>query len=70
MSLRNLSKFNQPNDGTRSLFGSILVVELIEAIRDWRDATSSAGVLIGAVALSYYAKPRQTSDADFLFSVG
>ena len=67
LSLRNMSKFNHPNDGTRSLFGSVLVVEVIEAIRDWRDATSSAGVLIGAVALCYYVKLRQTSDADFLF---
>lgn len=35
----------------------------------WRDAPSNAGVLIGAVALRYHVKPRQTSDADLLFAL-
>ena len=42
-------------------------VEVVEAIRGSRNATSSDGVLVGASALWHHVKPRQTSGADFFF---
>ena len=36
-------------------------------MKDWLKYSSNIGVLIGGLALSYYVKPRQTSDGDFLF---
>jgi hypothetical protein len=54
------------NDGTRTLFESVMMSEIIVALRDWSKA-QAGGVLIGALGLSYYARPRMTQDIDFLF---
>jgi hypothetical protein len=59
---------NSHNDGTRSLFESILVPEVEAAFKDWnKSATDAKCVLIGGIALSFYVKPRMTTDADQLF---
>lgn len=68
MKIRDLIKTVRMNDGYRTLFESILVPEVIVAIKDWIKASSSTNmVLIGGLALSYYVKPRATQDAGFLF---
>lgn len=54
-----------PNDGSRSLFESVMAPEVIRALQDWQ-ANGGRGVVIGGVALSYYAKPRYTQDVDVL----
>lgn len=66
MKLRDIIKMNGPNDGTRSLFESILPNELLAALKDW-STQMPAPVLIGGIALSFYAKPRYTEDLDYLF---
>jgi hypothetical protein len=66
MKLRKLTKMQGTNDGTRSLFESVMMPEVIVALRDWR-RSSSAGVLIGPVASSFYCKPWFTQEIDFLF---
>jgi hypothetical protein len=60
-------KCNTHNLGDRTLFESILVPEVAKALKDWGKQTSNKGVLIGGLALSYYIKPRTTTDGDFLF---
>lgn len=69
MLLRDLGKTTGPNDGTRTLFESILPNELLVAIRDWNEATSGKiePILVGGLALSFYVKPRYTQDIDYLF---
>lgn len=68
MKLRNLLNCNYPNDGTRTLFESILVPEVEKAFKDWKKHASDAKcVLIGGCALGYYIKPRVTTDSDLLF---
>ncbi len=67
MRLRDLIKCNEPNDGTRTLVESILIPEVAQAFKDWSKAVAERGVLIGGLALSYYVKPRSTTDGDFLF---
>jgi hypothetical protein len=67
MKLRDLIKCNGPNDGTRSLMESILVPEVGQALSDWLSAfRKDSWVLIGGLALSYYGKPRTTTDLDIL----
>lgn len=66
--LRNLSVANGPNDGSRSLEDSIIVPEVKHAVNVWKKSSSkSKPVLIGGLAYSYYAKPRATTDVDFLY---
>lgn len=65
MKLRNIKKMSGPNDGTRTLFESVMAPEVIRALHDWQ-ANGGRGVVIGGVALSYYAKPRYTQDVDVL----
>ena len=67
MLLRDLKKTNSFNTGTRSLLESILSSEVAQAILDWKQNAGHSGVLIGGLALSYYVKPRFTSDGDFLY---
>jgi hypothetical protein len=66
MPLRDISKMQTINDGTRTLFESVMMPEIVIALRDWSEARAG-GVLIGALGLSYYARPRMTQDVDFLF---
>ena len=66
--LRNISKMQSHNDGTRTLLESVLAPEVMAAVKDWISTTKGINcVLIGGLALSYYGKPRYTSDGDFLF---
>lgn len=46
-----------------------LVPEVSHALLQWikQKAVSERSVLIGGVAMSFYSKPRYTTDADFLF---
>jgi len=64
---RIIDKMNYINDGTRTLMESILVPEIILALKDWVNNYSNDYVLIGGIALSYYIKPRTTTDIDILF---
>ena len=64
--MRDLIKMQYRNDGTRSLFESTMLPELILALEDWRKSSVNS-VLIGGAGLSYYVKPRMTQDLDFLF---
>lgn len=64
--LRNIEKMNDINDGSRSLFESVVSNEVLDALTDWV-SSGSDGVLIGGLALSYYVKPRSTMDVDVLF---
>lgn len=57
---------NFSNDGSRTLLESVVAPEIIEAISDWSNRVKN-GVLIGGIALSFWAKPRYTSDADVIF---
>jgi hypothetical protein len=65
--LRDFSKMNSINDGSRTLNESIMVPEVIDALNDWKSNHINNCILIGGVALSYYIKPRYTSDVDVLF---
>ncbi len=67
MFLRDLSKMNIPNDGTRTLFESIAIPEVEQALKDWKKQVGSIGVLIGGAAAGFYTKPRSTTDIDILF---
>jgi hypothetical protein len=67
MRLRDLGKMTQINKGNRSLFESVMVPEVSQALKDWIKGTQSNGVLIGGLALSFYVKPRYTQDVDVLF---
>lgn len=64
---RNIEKTKSYNDGSRSLYESLLVPELIKTIEDWKLNEIDNCVLIGGGALSYYVKPRLTQDIDLLF---
>ena len=64
--MRKLTKMRDINRGDRSLIESVMMPEVIVALRDWAKSTAS-GVLIGALGLSYHCKPRFTQDIDFLF---
>lgn len=54
------------NDGSRSLLESVMVPEVVQALKDLRHQFN--GVIIGGLALSYYCKPRYTQDIDSLFN--
>jgi hypothetical protein len=46
----------------------VLIPEVAAAFNDWKKNTTDLKyVLIGGVALSYYTKPRSTTDSDLLF---
>src|SRR5207302_5181527 len=68
MKIRNVGKMNIVNDTahSRSLFESIMMPELISALRDWTEA-AGGGVLVGTAALSFHVRPRMSRDIDFLF---
>lgn len=66
INFRDFRKLNFPNDGSRSLLESVIAPEIINAIGDWKKHANT-GVLIGGLALSYWAKPRYTTDVDMIF---
>jgi len=69
MKLRDIRKMNTINDGTRTLSESIAIPEVASALLDWKKETGLTGILIGGCAVSYYARPRGTTDVDYLFLV-
>lgn len=65
--MRDLSLTSAVNSGTRSLEQSVLVPEVQEALKTFVREDQTRKVLIGGLAVSYWVKPRTTTDADFLF---
>ena len=68
--INNFSSYKKrkyKNDGYRSLFESIIPNEVYTTLKDWKDNNKSDCVLIGALALSYYIRPRYTEDMDLIF---
>ena len=63
--VRNFEKMVAPNDGTRTLFESIISRDVIAALGDWRQ-TGLGGVLVGALALSFHATPRLADQIELL----
>lgn len=61
-----INKMYHINDGSRSLFESIAIPEVEEALKDWIKHSKS-GVLIGGAAMGYHGRPRATFDIDLLF---
>jgi len=61
--------FNRTNDNmlSRPLLESVIAPEVTEAIKKWIGSAEVPGVLIGGLALSFYAKPRYTADIDVLY---
>jgi hypothetical protein len=59
--------FSQNKNTKRTLYESVIVSEIIDALKDWKKETNRSGVLIGGLALSFYTKPRYTSDIDLIF---
>lgn len=69
MKLREIRKMNFINDGSRSLFESIAIPEVEYSLKNWKKNTiNDLGILIGGCAVSYYTRPRGTTDADILYS--
>lgn len=64
--LRKVDKLYEKDHNKRTLFESVVVPEITTALRDWSRA-NPGGVLIGGLALSYWAQPRYTMDIDVLF---
>jgi len=64
---RVIDKMNSINDGTRTLFESIIMPEIILALNDLKNGSNNDYILIGGLALSYYIRPRTTTDIDILF---
>jgi hypothetical protein len=62
-----VDKMKVPNNGSRTLFESVVYPEVIDALEDWIELNVNNCVLIGGVALSYYVVPRMTQDVDMLF---
>jgi len=60
--------FSHCNDSnfSRSLIESVMVPEVTAALNDWI-GLNVPGILVGGLALSFYVKPRYTSDVDILF---
>jgi hypothetical protein len=64
---RLIDKMNNVNNGNRTLFESIIMPEIVSALNDWINNCQYNYVLIGGLALSYYVRPRSTTDVDVLF---
>ena len=66
VSLRDMSVFHS---AVCSAQNAALIPEVGHALAVWiqHTAPDSRGILIGGLAMSFYAKPRSTEDADFLF---
>jgi hypothetical protein len=66
MKMRDLIKMTSKNDGSRTLFESTMIPEIIKVLQDWTKENINC-VLIGGLALSHHSVPRMTIDVDFLF---
>lgn len=60
-------KYQNTQRTVRTLFESVLNPEVLQALKSWKRACSSPGVLIGGLAMSYNAIPRTTVDVDVLY---
>ena len=59
---------NKVNDGSRSIIGSVSNSAVKFSLKKWIDSGfNEKCVLIGGLAYSYYARPRETQDIDFLY---
>lgn len=63
----NRRKSKWKNNGFRTLYESVIPNEVLVALDDWKSNQINDCVLIGALALSYYIKPRYTEDIDLIF---
>jgi hypothetical protein len=63
--MRDLIKMQKSNDGTRTLFESVMNDSLIQVLHDLINAEPNL-VLIGGLAVSFYLKPRMTQYVDVL----
>jgi hypothetical protein len=64
----NRRKSKWYNDGSRTLFESIIPNEVILSLKDWKDNyTENNYIMIGGLAMSYYGRPRYTEDVDLIF---
>jgi hypothetical protein len=62
------NKMHTKNDGTRLITESILIPEVEYAFNDWIKNTKDIDyAVIGGIALSFYTRPRATTDVDALF---
>ena len=66
MKIRDLFKMTDKNDGSRTLFESTMIPEIVKVLQDWRKENTDC-ILIGGLALAYHSIPRMTIDVDFLF---
>lgn len=67
-SKRIVENWYKVNDGSRTLFESVIAPEVLSALTDFKiSGGSKNSILIGGLALSYWGIPRSTMDADFLF---
>lgn len=68
--LRNLKEFLSTS-GVKDIKNAALSNEVAHALSLWVKNSAvngkTPGVLIGGIALSFYSRPRYTTDADFLF---
>jgi hypothetical protein len=73
MRLRDITvveKWKKNNDGSRTLFESVLIPEVETSIKDWaKSPEAKNGILIGGLAVSFWGLPRSTTDIDFLFKI-
>lgn len=68
MRLREIvDKCHTVNNGTRLLTESVIVPEVLMALKDWIKQADHSYVLIGGLALSYHSVPRYTQDVDVLY---
>lgn len=61
-----IERMHHINDGSRPLFESVAVPEVIHALKDWAREVHD-GILIGGLAMGYHGRPRATFDVDILF---
>ncbi len=68
MKIRNVGALNSLNNAahSRSLIDSIMMPEVISALRDWAKV-GAGGVLVGTAALCFHVRPRMTQELEFLF---
>lgn len=59
--------YSNKHQGPLSVFESVVVPEITAAIRDWIGSADVPGVLIGGLAVSFYARPRSTMNVEVLY---
>ena len=64
----NSKKRRWKNDGSRSIFESVIHQDIYQTLEDWKQQVKKDKyVLIGGLAYSYYLRPRYTEDIDLIF---